>query len=402
MKLFEHKQRNLKIILGILLFIALWITLLSFVLNSEWAKKKIIKEAEQSLEAKLDIETLEFNLWKGEALLTGIQLDKQQENLKLNAEVVSAEIHVNYLPLLWFSVNISDITLNSPNIKVEHIRPVEQEPKETLEKFTELISTLLIYGMLKILMLFVEMLLAILSLFAGPTLPSYQYSISEITVNNAVIEYVGKRENTPDFNAHIKGLNYHATDVDPTSIFSFIKSADYEANIIVGDNNSKLVQNASDRPQELSLTNVDIGYADRMLSQNDLLIVNNGILDIRYTGEGNIGRVKIDIRGLELEKNPEASTSDFMFMKVDWLIDYVDERNGEISIDYELDQDGLDIIFEDDIRLGILVVLKKVWMDALEAFNPETFEDVKEQGVDLFKGFLKKKLEENKVDKEGE
>ena len=123
---------------GIILVLFLgWVFLLNTVLNGEWLKSRIENHVRKAYDAEIEIQSIEFQPWKGWARLSGITLTREEPERDIEASIGTIEADVRILPLVFLSVEINRLEMDSPYLKLHERKAPEPTPKETLKRAAE-------------------------------------------------------------------------------------------------------------------------------------------------------------------------------------------------------------------------------------------------------------------------
>jgi uncharacterized protein involved in outer membrane biogenesis len=320
------------LLLGLLLGLVAAVAL--SLLDGDWLKHQFRQKASASLNADLTIDSVVFSKWKGHAVLSGIKLQRQTPDDTTSFTCHTAEIDVALLPLIFRSVHVKRLELTAPDVVVTAHRGAEEEPSTTVDKLKKWVSSRNLSGPRR---------------RPHPTAPRTDWRVDRVLVHNGRFDYTLARADRPPFRAVAFGLEYAARDVSVTSMSNLLVGADVTAEIDMGGR-ARLVKRAGE-PGTFSLTDVDLGYADRLLNQADALVVAGGILDLTATSGGNRPfRFDAKISNLRLAANPDAKSREFLLVPVDSLIDRAKAHGNSMTLTFDL---GAAQLLSDDLAFVV-------------------------------------------------
>jgi len=378
----------LRIVLGVVLILGILITSSLFLINSDWLKDKIVAKVNESMDAELGIESLEFKLLSGRVNLSGVRFCKKQENSDLKADIENINVQLRIFPLLLFKqVRVQDLEINKPVINCT-LEKTHGEETKTIEKLEQLI----IWAITKTIQKIIEAVLDFLGLISNEKLDVH---IAKLTVHQGILNLRVLNKEGEEFKAKVWDIEYHSRSIVPISATEFMKKADIDAVVDLGQGKAIYHQHLSSKPYKVTLEDFNVGYFDKAANKTDALIVNSGTAKLTYDQD----KVRLLFTGLELEKNTSAKYPDFFFVGVDRVIKYVEESGGKLDFGCTFDSETSKI--SSDVHFVIREVLKGFLIQAKERYGSELVGSVLNKGksaVDKGKEFLENREEtKNKI-----
>ena len=130
-------------------------------LSEKWLKARIKAYVRHSLDADVEIESIDLDVSRGLADINGITLTRLRPDSRLNLTVPAARIQFHLPSLLARRLSFEEVTIHQPEIVFEQTRSQERPPLDTL--------TRLEFRILRDLVLaYVQLLIRILGIFGGP------------------------------------------------------------------------------------------------------------------------------------------------------------------------------------------------------------------------------------------
>ncbi len=397
---YTKKRYLIPLVVAVVLLVA-WLVLSLTLLNEEWLKARLVEYVRESFDAEMQVETLSFSAWKGEAQLTGIVLSREQPLSKLDVAVDSAELKMRVLPLLWRKVDVTRVVLTGPNMTYERQQVPEAEPQSTLDRLTRIVAIKLLEALSRLITEFLEMLDEGL----GAT-PEWEISVARLTIHDGRFDYRALRGEGEPFEASAKNVEYSINDLDLSprrvaysSPLQFLNAADLRCDLDLGGIPATVEQSLSAEPYTVSLRGVDLGRADRHLNQKDALVIREGLLDFNYVDAGEACEVEAELKGLKLERNPETDIDEVLFIPADRLISHVDQTGGNLTLRFQVDRG--EIRTSEDLRFLMIEMWKEMWIQVLAKYKDEglrqlkdrfeagDFEQLKKEGAEMLRGFLR-------------
>jgi hypothetical protein len=100
---------------------------------------------------------------------------------------------------------------------------------------------------------------------------------------------------------------------------------------------ARLVKRGTAKPATLTLTGVDLGYADRLFNQADALDVRGGTMDVTYSiGDDHRITAAATLHDLRVAQNPDSAADEFLFVPVSRITDYVDAQGGDLTLRFDV------------------------------------------------------------------
>jgi hypothetical protein len=361
-------------VVGAVLLLILVLLLSATTLSEKWLKARIKAYVRRSLDADIEIESIDLDLSRGVADLNGVTLTRIRPDCRMNLTVPTARVQFHLPSLLARKLSFKSVTVNQPEIVFEQTRPREGPALDTLTKleFRVLRDLVLAYA---------ELLTRILELFVGA--PDRQIIIGQLTVHDGTILYSAARKGAEPFTARLTNVCYSASRVVPTSPRAIVKNADISADLDLGGAKASYVQRLSCPPHTVSVNNFNLGYADRYFRQKDALVVNGGVLNVTYLADGEYGKVDAHLTNLDLGINPDSAHEDFAFIPVDKLIDRVEQAGGDITLYFEIDRRR--IAASEDLKFVVVEVWKGLCSQVVEKYGTEAIRLLKDEGTRMLK-----------------
>lgn len=390
------------IIAGIIILVLLInVPLVSLLLlNSEWLKQTLAEKASDSLNADLTIEALSFEVFKGKASLSGVTFSRYEEASDLDMALQSAEMEVELLPLLYHSIQIRRLELTGPQI-TSVVRRLPKKKKPPSEPPPE---------------------------EKKPPKKKTEFTIAELLIRDGVIDFTAIREGREPFKARATDIRYSAKNVTPHSLPKLLYGSDLHCKIEMGTT-AILDKSGMSTPATFSLKGIDLPYASKYLESgqfdeesseskkteqpglwakvktrvdtfldesSDPLIVTDGTMDAFYTLEEKeaMGHVKVKLKGLKLAANPEMSEQKFAFIPVETIIGYVEEKEGNITLEYDIDKE---VSISDDLDFIVNEFWKGFWIAILKEISPESVDALIEKGAEKAIEFLQTEEGKQKI-----
>ena len=348
-----------------------------------WIKNQIVSRIEASLDAEVEIESFELDLRNRKAVLGNVVIDAERPDVELNINAETIEIGFELKALLGKEVKFERVDVGHPIVRVNHSRVAEEEAIPTLVRLENFFIGELVEA-------YIEMLLAILDALFGPH--ERRVVVGELVVDEGEVYYTAIRSGAERFECEVRDSKYLARDLEPELNLDLVRDADLEGNIVMGGMESEFVMRNLTSPQEFSVSGIDLGYLDRYLSQTDALVVDGGIINVRYSGQV----AQVEFEDLKLGKNSEAKFNEFAFVQVEKLISYVDEGEGKILLEMKVEADK--IRTSEDLRFAVRQAWKGLVKQVFERYGEPAKEKIKEYGGKVLKRFLDRGEESSEKD----
>ena len=373
----SRKKRIFLAVVGALLLVIVVLLLSAGTLSEKWLKARIKAYVRHSLDADVEIESIDLDVSRGLADINGITLTRLRPDSRLNLTVPAARIQFHLPSLLARRLSFEEVTIHQPEIVFEQTRSQERPPLDTL--------TRLEFRILRDLVLaYVQLLIRILELFVGG--PADPITIGQLTVRDGTVLYSAARKGAEPFTAHLTNVCYSASDVVPTSARAIIKNADLSADVELGEAKASYVQHLSCEPRTVSVNNFNLGYADRYFRQKDALVVNGGVLNVSYLADDEVGKVEARLTDLDLRVNPDSVHEDFAFIPLDKLIDRVEQAGGDMRLYFEIDRRH--IAASEDLKFVVMEVWKGLCRQVVEKYGAEAIKTIRDEGSRILKSIF--------------
>ncbi len=379
------------IILGLLVTVLLVSLLL---LNSDWLRQKLVENVRASLNADLSVKSLDFAVFKGKASLSGLSFSRKEETSDLDIILESAEMDVNFLPLLYRSVQIRRLELVRPQI-ISVVRRLPKKDKRSPDQ-------------------------------RKPSGKKMELAISELLIRDGVIDFTATREGHEPFNGRITDIQYSAKNVSLNSLLNALYGSDLHCKVEMGAN-ALLEKSGTSDPATFSLKGLDLPYVSKFFEgeqlykesfereetkksgfwgnvrtkidnfldkSSDPLIITGGTMDTSYAVGGGTTHVNVAIQGLKLAAHPDVVGQQFMFIPVERIIEYVEENDGNITLEFALDED---VSMSDDLEFIIHEFWEGLWIAILKEISPESVGELVEEGTKKIRDYLQQEEGKQKI-----
>lgn len=367
----------------LLLLIVLWITISLTLLNEDWLKAQVEKYVHEKYHTDINIESLEFNPWKGHALLSDITLNRAEQDRKIAASIEFIELDVQIIPLIFRDIVIDKLLISQPDLKIDVQRKQEAILDDTLTRLQKLMFIvtfeLLIHPLL-------DAVTEILEIFVGDI--DHKIIIKELVIHEGIISYNAKRVGSKPFALDLRELEYSAKNINAKIPLDFASNADITAKIVLSETQAEFSQNFSQKPITLSITDIDLGYLDRYLKQKDILQINNGKVNVNFLVNDKTVLAKVALQDLELLQNTNAVQKDFAFIPAGKLINYVNQADGNLNLEFELEKSVIHT--SQDLEFCVIEVWEGIWMQILKKVSSEKLKQLKEKGTQKLMNFFNK------------
>ena len=277
-----------------------------YFLDGDWLRAKRQSKARDSIGAELEIASVDFRPFRGRATLQGVQLRRTGEASQADLAVARLDVELAVIPLLFRSVHVRRLEMDGPDLAIAVRRP----PGSTTRPAG-------VTGGMRRLLAAVTQPSTNPSRQADlpPRKPRPDWRVDVVRIRGGKVRYDVTGPDRPPFCALVTNIDYTGRGVSVNSIHRLLVGADVTADIDLGGTPARLVKSASASPAVFKLTGVDLGYVDRLLSQDDALVVRGGRMDLDYVGSGPKGGVRLaaSLHGLELDVNRDAVEADFLY-----------------------------------------------------------------------------------------
>ena len=336
------------VVLLVLLGLIVALPLLSLaLLNSQWLQAKLIAIANEQLDAELAIESLSFKPFKGKAALKGGSFSQQDETADLDVTLDTVELEVNLRPLLYRSIQIRHLELVEPRITsvVRRIPTSEGEDSQPDQQ--------------------------------EPEKDQPEIAIQEFLIRNGAVDLTVLREGFDPVRFSVTDIDYSARNVSLESYRQWLFGADIHC-IIDAGGKTTLDKSASSTPSTFSLNDVNLSYVSQIFEQTArTFVIKDGQMDVNSVLSPDGVHFKVDLDGLTLAENPKGTESQFMFIPVEKLVQYVNKQEGKMLLEFEL---GEDVRTSEDLEYIISEFWKGLWIALLKHVSPGSLEDLIEEG----------------------
>ena len=281
-------------------------------LNDEWLKIQLVTHAREAFDIGLEIDSLEFHAWQGEADLHGVTFDMEKENQGIHGEIESLHVELAIWPLLFRQVDVETLTVSKPRVTYILDLPSEPEQQATVDRVTEKIVAVIDNLLLRI----IETLLESFRAKEG-----YDIRIGQLEVVDGELACTVTRPQVAPVHVLYENLNYTAADLQPGQesfgAWGYITHADIDADLRIGDTQTTLEHRFAALPRIMRITDLDLEQVDRLGSQNDAIVFKQGTLDLLYRDPWRLGlKSTHNSQTCLLEKNLEAEIPDLLFIPI--------------------------------------------------------------------------------------
>ncbi len=308
----SHNQANKsifkKIMMVFVIFAVILMSAIGFVwfsIDSEWMTRKLEDIVKNKMNADLSIGNLELNKSEGQVTLTSVSFSQKKDDSHFKLEFASAATNIKLLPLILNKqIHIESFYLENPDIEYsEHKKEKTMTKKKKSKK--------------EPLNIFIE----------------------EFEIKNGNLNYILTRDDKKPFTVKISNLMYKNQNIDISHKASIYQGSDIYADIDLGPKAS-LVKSGSSNPRTFDLKNIEMQYADKLLKQEDAIEITDGQLSLSYVHEINSvkGSYEMSLANFKLKQNKDSNSDRFMFLPAGKVVDYINERSGNLELGFSLDE----------------------------------------------------------------
>ncbi|MCK5343035.1 MAG: hypothetical protein KAR20_06510 [Candidatus Heimdallarchaeota archaeon] len=338
----------------VLLLVVIGVILSLTLPNEDWLKAKIETYVHEKYQTDINIESLEFNPWKGYALLSDIALARNDQDRQVSAAIDFIELDIQLIPLIFRDIVVDVLVISQPDIKID----VQRKPEPITEDTLTCLEKVMVRVTFEVVIRpFIEALIAILEVFTGNT--ETAIVINELIIHEGHINYVAKRAGSAPFALVLRELEYSAKNINAKMPLDFATNADITAKIVLSETEAEFSQHFSQKPYSLSIADIDVGYLDTYLKQKDILQVNNGTANVKFLVDDETVITRIALQKLELSQNTNAVQKDFAFIPVVKLINYVNKADGDINLEFELEKSVVHT--SQDLQFVVIEAWEGMW-----------------------------------------
>ena len=356
-------------------------------LNEEWLKRQLITHAREAFDIELEIDSLDFHPWQGEAELYDVTFNLEKPNQDIHAEIESLHVKMAIWPLLFREVDVENLTVVEPQVTYLLDRPPEQKPRPTLDQVAEKVVAVLDNLVIRI----VESLLESFHAKEG-----YDIRIGQLEVIDGELDCTVNRPDVAPAKVLFEHVDYSASDLQPSQrsfgVWGYVAHADIDADLRIGDSSAGVEHHFATLPHVIKVTGLDLGQTDRLGSQQDAIVFNRGTLDLSYQASDDTFEVEARFTDLQLDKNQEADLPDLLFIPVDHLIAYIEENEGNLVLQFSRKREVTAV--SNDMEFVIAEIWKGMWSEVLRRFQAEAGEELehwKAKGTEKLRHFLRNK-----------
>lgn len=374
--------RTKQIVLGLLLLVTialLGILSLTF-LNEDWLKNKIEKHIHQQYQADITIDSMQFEVIKGHALLSGIMLNHSEQNKKIAASIKSIEMDCQLFPLIFRKIRMNQLIISEPNLVFDIQRTPKDIPETTLSRIQNLIYETDQSQTHPSL----EAVCEIIEALTGQV--DDQIIINKLNIYKGTIQYQSAIAGNEPFQLKIKALDYSVNHINAKCPIDFLLNADISSNIILDETEAKLLQNFSQPPYSLSLTGINMEYLGRFSKYDDILQITNGIGNADFLMHKNTILSKIRIDNIELSQTPDANNISIAFIPSDKIVSYINKQNGNLL--FEFDIDTAEIQTSHDLEYFTMEIWENLWKEFIYEAAGNKLKKLKDAGTQKFREFF--------------
>ncbi|NIP22683.1 MAG: DUF748 domain-containing protein [Phycisphaerae bacterium] len=368
----------------LLLLIVLWITISLTLLNEDWLKAQVETYVHEKYKADINIGSLEFSPWKGHALLSDITLNRNEHDSKVAASIKFIEMDVQIIPLIFRDIVIDKLLISQPHLKVDVQRKPETIPDDTLTRLQKLMFIvtfeLLIHPLL-------DAVTEIMEISFGDI--DRKIIIKELVINEGIINYKAKRVGSKPFALDLRELEYSSKNINAKMPLDFALNSDITAKIFLGETQAEFSLHFSQKPINLSISDIDLGYLDRYLKQKDILQINNGKANVNFLVNDKTVLAKVALQELELLQNTESVRKDFAFIPAERLINYVNQADRNLNLEFKLEKSVIHT--SRDLEFCVIEAWEGMWKQILKKVSSEKLKQLKEKGTQKLINFFNQK-----------
>lgn len=367
-----------------LVMVAVVLAISLTLLNEEWLKGQLITHAREAFDIELEIDSLDFHPWQGEAELYGVTFDLEKTDQDIHGEIESLHVKMAIWPLLFREVDVENLTVARPQVTYLLDRPPERKPRPTLDQVAEKVVAVLDNLVIRI----IESLLESFRAREG-----YDIRIGQFKVVDGELDCTVNRPDVAPAKVLFEHVDYSASDLRPSQkgfgVWGYVAHADIDADLRVGNSSATVEHHFATLPRVIKVTGLDLGQTDRLGSQKDAIVFNRGTLDLGYEASDDTFEVEARFTDLQLDKNQEADLPDLLFIPVDQLIAYIEKNEGNLVLQFSQKRD---VATSDDMEFVIAEIWKGMWTEVLRCFQAEAGEELKDwkaKGTEKLRSFLR-------------
>jgi hypothetical protein len=196
----------------------------------------------------------------------------------------------------------------------------------------------------------------------GPEKEQPELTIQEFLIRDGAVELTLQREGFDPINFGITDIDYSARNVSLESYRQWLFGADIHC-IIDAGGQTTLDKSASSTPSTFTLNNVNLAYVSQMFEQTvQAFVVKEGQMDVNSMLSADGVHFKVNLDDLKLAENPKGTESQFMFIPVEKLVQYVNKQEGKMLLEFEL---GEDVRTSEDLDYILGEFWKGLWIAIL-------------------------------------
>lgn len=378
------RRKRLVLALFLLLPIILGVIISLTLLNEDWLKTQVEKYVHEKYQTDINIESLEFNPWEGHALLSGITLNRTEQDRQIAAAIGYIELDVQLIPLVFRDIAVTKLVIYQPDLKINVQLKPEPMPEDTLTRLQKVMGRAAYESVIRPLL---EAIIEVLEVFVGHI--ESTVTIDKLIVHEGYINYAATGVEAEPFTLEVEELEYSVMNINAKRPMDFAFNADITAKIVLSETQAEFSQHFSQEPITLSITDIDLGYLDRYLQQEDILKINNGNANVNFLANDKTIVANIALQNLKLMQNTNAVQKDFAFIPVDKLVNYVNKTDGNLNLEFEIEKSGIHT--SQDLQFVVIEAWEGVWKQILRKVSSDKLQQLKERGTQKLMDFFNKK-----------
>jgi uncharacterized protein involved in outer membrane biogenesis len=277
LRAFAYRHRGPLVVSALVVLVigVVWVALAATLFDEDWVKGKIRETVKAKYDAEVTIGSLELDIWRGRFAADSVAVERDDERSTARARIRRVEADLSVLALLFGSIEIERLELHEPLVSAEVTRKPEGPPQAPMDRLADLIARAVYEVVYRPLIRSIEDILAILC--GDRRVPVH---LGKVVVHDGDVTLVVRRENTVPLTVHLSEIDYEACDIDVAAPLDLVRNAVVSLQFTIGDAAGAIETQFARDPKAFSLKGLDLGQSDRLFSQNDLLVLKGGTLDV--------------------------------------------------------------------------------------------------------------------------